>query len=174
MLFSPTFLSDFNSNEHWQGWSFSIVFLYWLRPRPENKMAKELQKDSKLASCRKWELGGTIAWIVPDRARKSPSRWCGSGSSFSFKETSTCLLQVRWKLQPRFLSTCRGFGDPTFKNPDPIVSISKYKVVGRRNIEFIKQIGTKFATCSLNPFPRWSSLQTWRWLIWCAKWACCW
>jgi len=46
-------------------------------PRPENKMAKELQKGKKESQ------------------------------------------QMMW-----FLSTCRGFGDPTFKNPDPIVIVT--------------------------------------------------
>ena len=33
------------------------MFFYWLRPRPENKMAKELQKDSKWwAENESWEV----------------------------------------------------------------------------------------------------------------------
>ena len=100
-------------------------------------MAKELQKDSKLRSENEsWEVRyGTIRMLdilSLVGQERVPADDVVRAAHFSFSKLGNFNL-VCSKFREsflRFLSTCRGFGDPTFKNPDPIVSISEYKVVG--------------------------------------------
>ena len=96
-------------------------------------MAKELQKDSKLRSENEsWEVRyGTIRMLdilSLVGQERVPADDVVRAAHFSFSKLGNFNLVCSKFGESflRFLSTCRGFGDPTFKNPDPIVSISEY------------------------------------------------